>query len=107
MPLIDGQTYTEQQKVVKHFKDTGFSLYRKSRNRYEHGLERFWKHPSLTPQEVSDALGTNAGDLITLLGALRTFVLTLNPGANLTPPTAYGTWTVNPDGTVTINSVNQ
>ncbi len=107
MGLINEQSMAADAKAVKVLKNGATGWYRKSINRYEQALEVFWKNPEATPQQVSDKLGSSAADLFAYIGALRTFILTVNPNAQLTPPNSLGTWTVNPDGTVTINSVNQ
>lgn len=61
--------------------------------------ELFTNTSGLTTQQVLDAFGTDAGQLITKLGGLRTFLNTLRPGSiTFVPPS---TITINGDGTAT------
>lgn len=56
----------------------------------------------LTPQQVCDALATDAGSLFALAGGLQAVINTAQAGSlTLTPPKAV---TVNSDGTVTIGA---
>jgi hypothetical protein len=91
--------------VLKGFKDQAVFITEFLSNQYVQALEMFWKHPQLTPQEVSDALGTSAGSLFAFYGDLKTAIETHRPSLPVPPVSAYGTVTVNPDGTVTVDSI--
>ena len=59
-----------------------------------------WMNPELTPQQVFDAMGTDAASLFQLAGLTQNFLNTLKPGLCVQqPPVAY---TINQDGTVTV-----
>lgn len=108
MAITNQISQTEAYKRARSIRDLASVSHHRDKKRYEAILAAFWKSgDQATPQQVADVLGTDAGDLFQYVGALRTFILTVNPNAQLTPPNSLGTWTVNPDGTVTINSVNQ
>ena len=70
------------------------------------GIDTMWYNKDLTPQEVADAVGVNAGVLITAHGALTIAIATAAAAAGIQPdiklPT--NTFTVNADGTVTISN---
>lgn len=107
MPITDQATRTQAQRANENLRNMAFATYRRAKGRYTSMLQDFWKDPTgLTPQQVSDALGTDAADLFHFVGNLRTFILAVNPSANIPVPSSFGTWTINGDGTVTINSVN-
>ena len=62
----------------------------------------FQNQQGLTPQQVLDAVGTNAAELLTLAGSLVTLVNTAVPS---TLPTTFPyALTANGDGTVTVGS---
>ena len=64
-----------------------------------------WKNPDgLTPQQVSDALGTKADNLFVIAGTMANALYQIDPaglGSMVGPPAGY-TITGNADGTVTI-----
>lgn len=71
---------------------------------YEQGLRDFWSDPRFTPQELADALGSDASDLFRLHGGLKAAILSVNPEEQLSSVSDYGTFIVNEDGTLTITS---
>jgi hypothetical protein len=72
---------------------------------YEQGCQRFWQNSNATPQEISDALGTECAEVFQLHGALKASILAVAPDTELTDVNDLGAFTVNPDGTVTITRV--
>ena len=107
MALIDQSTITltKSMRANRRMKETAFRQYKAAVRAYEDALHSFWKDEALTPQQMADALGTEASQYFQFYGALRTFILDVNPNQELTPVSSYGTFTVNQDGTVTIDSV--
>lgn len=69
------------------------------------GMNFLWDHPAgITPQEVCDSLGEEAGDAFALHGALTQGILDIAAAGGgtpdiIVPPNAF---TINEDGTVTI-----
>lgn len=64
-----------------------------------------WHHPTLTPQEVCDALGPEAGELFALGASLSDLILQYDPAfapEHWQPPV---TPIFHPDGTVTIPGI--
>lgn len=68
---------------------------------YERGLASFWSHHRFTPQEISDAIGTDAGEMFRLHAVLAATIMLADPTAVLTNVDTLGTFTINEDGTVT------
>lgn len=84
--------------LARETKDVYESLVRK----YNDIMNRFWENHELTPQEVSDALGTDAYSLFLYGNAMSTLIMTVNPSETRlkVPKNAF---TINQDGTVTIS----
>jgi exosome complex RNA-binding protein Csl4 len=63
-----------------------------------------WKNPAgFTPQQVFDAFGKDAGDLVKVSDAFRALILTYTGKAVTLTPSGF-TAVVNADGTVTVRS---
>jgi hypothetical protein len=109
MSLITKQIVIERTKeqiqkevsanLVREIQGTYENLVRK----YNDIMDRFWKHPKLTPQEVADSLGTDAVSLFNYGGALCTLIMSINPEEKrlMEPKNAF---TINQDGTVSISN---
>ncbi len=76
-------------------------LYSKIKNMIKTSFNLVWDNPEgLTPQEILDGFGTDAGELFIFSAQMQTLLLTVNPDYEfLTPPYNY---VINPDGTVTV-----
>jgi hypothetical protein len=63
-------------------------------------FNKFWNGLDATPQEILDAFGTNAGQLVQVFGLGKNLVNTLSPGtfSSISP----GDITVHEDGTATV-----
>jgi hypothetical protein len=107
MPITDEpQTIiTPQQKANRLMRTSARQVLKRAVSQYESALSDFWTDEELTPQQKSDALGTDAADFFAFYNELRKFIIAVSPSENLTPVSNYGTFTVNGDGTVTIDSV--
>jgi hypothetical protein len=97
-------TITEkQQRVVSQYKAEMQRLFGQMRATHDRLFREFWQNRSgLTPQQVSDAFGTEAVQVFILGGALKDFLNMIRPGTvTATPPFEF---TPNADGTVTIGA---
>lgn len=107
MPLLD-QTNTEisteakQELAAKRIKRTVIATYGQLQNAQSQLAQAVFANPQgLTPQQVFDALGTEAGELVALNAALISFLSTITGEAvSFTPPVAY---TISSDGTITVS----
>lgn len=70
--------------------------------RYNHIMKTFWKHPRLTPQQVSDSLGTEAVELFLLGGKLTEMIISITPESASELEVPLYPYTINEDGSVTI-----
>lgn len=68
------------------------------------GIDAMWAHPELTPQQVADAVGTDAGKLMEFHAALTALLTSLAAMDGIEPDIKHpaGEWEVNPDGTLTV-----
>lgn len=90
--------------LLKEMKDQAVFILEFLANQYTQALEMFWRHPNLTPQQVSDALGTQAESLFTFYSNTKQLVETRRPNS-LPDVSDYGTVTIHPDGSVTVTSI--
>lgn len=97
MALIEDYTIgkTLKERAIRHFGN--------QQRVYERMLNQVWNNSEYTPQQVFDSLGTDGEAYINYVTSVRQFILGVKPGATITSPTAYGTVTVNPDGSVTVD----
>jgi hypothetical protein len=63
-----------------------------------------WKNPVLTPQQVCDALGVNAGALIDIGQKTAAYIASIDPAALSRMAQPSFAFTVNSDGTVTVGT---
>jgi hypothetical protein len=104
MPIITNQqtpTADDRKAAAKQsIHSTINSLYSAMIVAYRRCMDTVWKHPTLAPQEILDAFGTDAGELFRLAGILKNAINAATPN---TIPDSTVDVTVNSDGTVTIN----
>ena len=110
MSIIDQGANAGQKELTKEQKQerTAMQIAKKSYETYAALIgtykdlqQKVWNNPSgLTPQEVFDSLGTNAGELFTLSALLVQTVNSVKPNT-LNPAQPYE-YTINEDGTVTV-----
>lgn len=70
---------------------------------YNHGVAIFWQNPRATPQEIADALGDQAGEMFNLHYDLGELIFKYDMTAISDSMVKVGNFTMNEDGTVTIN----
>jgi hypothetical protein len=103
MSLLNDPTI--EQQTVALLKDAVVGTLNFLKNSFDNAQRLVWQNGSLSPQEVFDALGTDAGELVALSAALAAFINSVAPEnkqvASLKP--ADVTLTVNEDGTVTLS----
>ena len=75
-------------------------LFIQMKGTYLNGFNTVWKHPKLTPQEIFDAFGTDARDLVVSSYGVAQALNAIVPNTiTEIPPYEY---TINDDGTVTV-----
>lgn len=93
---------SESEQVAKLLKEHVVRTWEQMKYAQSQSFGLLWRHPSLTPQEVCDALGSSASELFMVGGDLSTLILKYDPSfppENWMPPVMP---TFNQDGTVTI-----
>lgn len=85
--------------ILRVFKE----LYNNMMNQYRHGTNLYWRNSKATPQEIADVFGTDAAEVFQNHYALGQLLASLNPEEVAEINQAVGNFTMNEDGTVTIN----
>lgn len=85
--------------VLRVFKE----LYNNMMDQYRHGTNLYWRNSKATPQEIADVFGTDAVEVFQNHYALGQLLASLNPEEVAEINQAVGNFTMNEDGTVTIN----
>jgi len=70
------------------------------KTRVKISFDLVWNNPIATPQEIFDSFGTNASKLFQTAGKTIEFIKSFDPSYE--PPISNKTYTINEDGTVTI-----
>ena len=101
-PTTELTTAQKQNRAAQAIQSQAANLFANMGRTYEQISNIVFNNPQgLTPQEVLDALGTNAAELLSLSDLL---VQTVNAAAPGTITPGYPvTLTANPDGTVTVS----
>ena len=74
-------------------------------NAFNEGAKIFWQNPrGVSPEDIANALGTNAKEVFELHYKLGQLIATIKPEAIASGISIIGSFTMNNDGTVTINS---
>lgn len=103
-PIPVAQMTVDQQKA-HYAHQIGIRLnaqFQALKMNYQFIHDLIWENDYLTPQQMFDALGVNAGPLYTLAQTMKTLVNNLVP--NTITVTDPKTVTVNDDGTVTVGA---
>ena len=94
-----------QVNVARSIRGTALSNYRTLCQMQQQGINEVWRNNfGLTPQEVCDALGTDAASAFILHGKLTESIIAIATAGGVTPDILAPTnnFTLNEDGTVTI-----
>ncbi len=101
MPTVVLTVEQKQAAIKARIIASNNAMFEQARETFSYYHHQIWDNTQgLTPQQVVDGFGTDAGTLVTKLAGLKTFLNTLRPGSiTLTPPKAI---TVNQDGTAKV-----
>jgi hypothetical protein len=69
---------------------------------FNDGAKNFWQHPRATPQEIAEALGTDAKEAFELHGKIGAFLAEIDADAIAPGMAVVGEFSYNEDGTVTV-----
>jgi len=70
---------------------------------FNRGSKMFWDNPNATPEQIASSLGTDAKQLFELHYKLGQLIASVDPLAIAPGSSVIGQFTMNEDGTVTIN----
>lgn len=84
-------------------KETSFIINKRLVRVFAEGINTLWNHPHVSPQQVCDELGTDAKEVFELHSALGEFLEANSPNDISEIKSKIGSYTLNSDGTVTIN----
>lgn len=105
MSILDRQQRPEVPspvRVAKNLKNQAKSTYDNLVSMFNDGAIRFWANSNATPQEISDALGTDAREVFELHGKIGALLSTIDQQAILPGLEVVGQFSYNEDGTVTV-----
>lgn len=95
----------KQAQVADRIKRMAATGFRQLSQIQAQGIQTVWNNPrGLTPQQVCDALGTDAGLIFQMHGQLTDAAVAMATadGLEYTPALPTNAFTVNEDGTVTV-----
>jgi hypothetical protein len=87
-------------------KNQAKNIYNNMVNVFNRGSKLFWNNPISTPQQISDALGTDAKELFELHYKLGQLISTINPADIMEGSSVVGNFVYEEDGRVTIVNNN-
>jgi hypothetical protein len=92
------------QRVVKTIKTISSRTYDDLVRVQKQGIDSVWKDRDFTPQEIIDALGTNAIKVFNMHGKLTDYLVDISAIDNIpyTPALPTNTFTINADGSITV-----
>lgn len=89
--------------IANNLKDSAARTYQLILMMYKEGIEKFWNNPSASPTQICDALGNDAKEVFELHYKLGQFISNIKPEDINNINNSIGNFTINNDGTVTIN----
>lgn len=100
MAIIDTAQPTPAQLTVDTLTSGATGAFVTLKAQWDNAYQLLWHNPwGLTPQEVLDALGTDAVQLFALSDATKTLLNAWGANITATFPPEYSDVTINPDGT--------
>lgn len=93
------------ERAANRLRNLTRQTYQQMVSSFNQGSSIFWNNPmGATPQEVADALGGDAKEIFELHAKLGALLATVNPEAIQQGTSIVGNFTMNQNGTITINS---
>jgi len=104
MGLLEKRDLTQAEKVTavrEQLVDVSTKLYQRMEKQHTYIFNQIWHNDEVSAQEVFDEYGNDAYQLFAFSQNIQTMLAQANPSyVPLVPPYDY---TINPDGTVTVN----
>lgn len=89
-------------EISKRLKTQAKNVYNTMVGMFIRTSKMFWNNPNATPEEIAEALGTDAKKLFELHYKLGQFIAEINPSDIAEVSPLIGSFTINEDGTVTV-----
>lgn len=89
-------------EISKRLKTQAKNVYNTMVGMFIRTSKMFWNNPNATPDEIAEALGTDAKKLFELHYKLGNFIAEINPSDISEVSNIIGKFTINEDGTVTV-----
>ena len=108
MSILDNnvQSYTPAEIIAKNLKNSTKQTFSMMTNAFNTGARNFWNNPRATPAEIAALLGTDAKEVFELHYALGQLIASVKPEAITAGLNLIGQFTMNEDGTVTIQEIS-
>jgi hypothetical protein len=90
------------QKISNQLKTQAQNVYNTMVAVFIRSSKMFWENPNATPQQIAEALGTDAKQLFEVHYKLGQFISSINPSDIEEVSSIIGNFTMNEDGTITI-----
>jgi len=104
MSILDNSSSqkTVPEVIAGNIKVTARQTFQSMVNAFNMGSRTFWSNPRATPSEIAQALGTDAKEVFELHYALGQLIANIKPESISSGLGLIGQFTMNEDGTVTI-----
>jgi hypothetical protein len=105
MSILDNNSQNPVDRAVRvanNIKGTTRQTFQMMTNAFNMGSKNFWNNPHSTPTQIAEALGTDAREVFELHYALGQLINSIKPESIQEGWDVIGQFTMNEDGTVTI-----
>lgn len=89
-------------QIANRLKDQAKNVYNTMVSVFIRSSKMFWDNPNASPEEIAQALGTDAKQLFELHYKLGQFIAEVNPSDISEVSSVIGNFTINENGTVNI-----
>ncbi len=94
----------DADRAAQRLKNLTINTYHQMVQAFNQGAITFWKNPSgATPEQIAAVLGTDAKEIFELHAKLGALLASVKPESVQKGTDVVGQFTINNDGTVTIN----
>lgn len=94
-------------RVAKQIVDQARMMFQQLVFTYNEGAKSFWDNPIVAPQDIADALGTDAAEVFALHAKIGVMLESVRPDAIAPGKAVVGRFTINGDGSVTVSPSDQ
>lgn len=101
--LDNNPSVTESEMIAKQIKYQARICLRDMARAFNSETKLLWTNEKATPSEISTALGSDAKEIFDLYSKLQILINSIKPETISNTSSTVGSFTMNEDGTVTIN----